>query len=360
MNNSFFMLPSSEQIALIEKTAAEHRIPSSMVEKDIWICWLLGNLFSMPVNMSFKGGTSLSKIFGLINRFSEDCDITIDYRHFYPEFDIINATRSQLKKISDNLKSKLREFICGNVRPFLQSKINELPSAGDFSLVLSDTGEDLRFYYPTLIANVLLTEEGHAISTEQGGAIYTENNARYLRDHVLIEFGARNSTEPCVKHQIAPYIANSSALGVAMPVGTVNVLSPLRTYFEKATLIHIECQKENTKPTPDRYARHWYDLFMLSHSKIGEAAFANLGILKSVVEIKNAFFHYSYASYEDCLSGKLKLVPKAAYIKSLKKDYDGMISAGMFIDEPPLFEDIIDSLAKLEESLNEKISVYFR
>tara|TARA_B100000949_G_C14249151_1_gene437262 strand:- start:469 stop:789 length:321 start_codon:yes stop_codon:yes gene_type:complete len=106
MDKSFFNLMIEERQFIISK-AAEHMDVSEMViEKDLWVCWLLEQLFTLPIQMVFKGGTSLSKVFNIIKRFSEDCDITIDYRDFAEkEIDLENTSRSQLKKISERLKN---------------------------------------------------------------------------------------------------------------------------------------------------------------------------------------------------------------------------------------------------------------
>ena len=111
MKANFFTLSSNEQLAIIRKASDKFDLPEIIIEKDLWICWVLEKLFSLPVQMVFKGGTSLSKVFGLIKRFSEDCDITIDYRNFQKDIDLSSLNRSQLKKLSDQLKEQIREYV---------------------------------------------------------------------------------------------------------------------------------------------------------------------------------------------------------------------------------------------------------
>ncbi len=108
------------------------------------------------------------------------------------------------------------------------------------------------------------------------------NSIVYLRDHVLVEFGIRNSTEPCENHQIVPYLIHSIGSEIIVPKPVINTLSPIRTFWEKVTLIHVECHRERLHQTPERLSRHWYDLYMLSHSHIGVEALERLDILESV------------------------------------------------------------------------------
>lgn len=328
MNNSFFLLPTTEKSMLFTQAAEQLDLSELIIEKDLWVCWLLEKIFSLPIQMAFKGGTSLSKVFDLISRFSEDCDITIDYREFNPTLDLANISRSQLKKISDQLKKQLQAYVSEVVLPHLQAYvIRELPSE-EFEIQLSEDGEQLRFYYPSL----------------------ANNHPGYLRDHVLIEFGMRNCTEPCEKHQIAPYlekISNSNSL----PKPIINTLSPLRTFWEKVTLIHVECNRDRFIKSPERLSRHWYDLYMLNHSWVVTQALERHDILKSVIEYKKAFFNASYANYDDCLNGHCKLIPSQENLTNLKTDFLMMVDAGMFYKEPPSFDEMISSLKKLESDI---------
>jgi hypothetical protein len=332
MSRSFFHLPADEKNTLITRAADKLDFSELIIEKDLWVCWLLEKIFSLPIQMAFKGGTSLSKVFNLINRFSEDCDITIDYRYFNQTIDLVNISRSQLKKISDELKKQLQVYVSGVVLPHLQDHvISELPNDG-FELQLSEDGEQLRFYYPSL----------------------ANGQAGYLRDHVLIEFGIRNCTEPCAKHQITPYLEQGLNTNIDLPKPIINTLSPLRTFWEKVTLIHVECNRDRFVKSPDRLSRHWYDLYILNNSWVVTQALARDDILNSVIEYKKAFFNASYANYDDCLDGHCKLIPSIDNLANLKSDFLMMIDAGMFYQDPPSFDEMIMSLKKLESDINLK------
>ena len=140
-----------------------------------------------------------------------------------------------------------------------------------------------------------------------------------------------------------------------MPKPIVNTLSPVKTFFEKATLIHVECHRDRMIQTPERLSRHWYDLFMLNNSWVGEKALNHPEILRSVIEHKKAFFNSSYANYDDCLIGKFCLIPHDGYLKSLGQDYTKMINAGMFHESPPKFDVLIKGISELEKNFNSKV-----
>jgi hypothetical protein len=281
--------------------------------------------------MAFKGGTSLSKVFGLINRFSEDVDITIDYRNFVKEFNFDEASRSQIKKTSDNLKEQMKIVAEMQIMPHLkmQSRLKFPNIQSDMSL--SEDGEKLRYFYPSVL----------------------KSNFGYLRDHVLIEFGIRNSSEPCDQYVILPLLTGVIDNSIILPKPSVSTLSPVRTFWEKATLIHVECNRKRLTQSPSRLSRHWYDLFMLYGSWVGEKAFIERKVLESVIQHKKAFFNTSYAHYDACLNGKLRLIPDDLEKISLERDYRKMNEAGMFSNEPPKFIDIMNVLLELETRFNQ-------
>ncbi|WP_205736002.1 nucleotidyl transferase AbiEii/AbiGii toxin family protein [Acidiferrobacter sp. SPIII_3] len=235
-----------------------------VLEKDVWVCWVLQTLFTMPgrLPMAFKGGTSLSKVFGAIARFSEDVDITLDYRGLDASFDAFaeGVSRNRLKKFSEDLKSCVRDHAHGVVMPHFQTVLAAEFDADAFRLEVSDDGEQLRVHYPTL-----------------------ESPGDYVGNSVLIEFGGRNITEPNEEHEVRPDI-EKHVTGLKFPRSTVSVLSPARTFWEKATLMHVECQRDEFRVSASRLSRHWYDLAMLADQVHGQAAVADRALLADVVK----------------------------------------------------------------------------
>ena len=173
----------------------------------------------------------------------------------------------------------------------------------------------------------------------------------YLGNSVLIEFGGRNITEPYAEHNVEPDIAQHLT-GLTFPCSTVRVLSPARTFWEKATLMHVECQRNEFRASAQRLSRHWYDLAMLADRDHGRMAIQDRALLEDVVKHKKAFYNAGYANYDACLVGQLRLIPEDEMLIALRDDFHRMISAGMFIGEPPTFETIVDSLRELETIIN--------
>lgn len=331
MNDYFFNLPAETQLAILKSAEDQLNMSDTVLEKDAWVCWLLEKLFTLPVQIAFKGGTSLSKVFGLIKRFSEDIDITVDYRNFRKNLDLMNTSRSQLKKISAELKVQLSTYIKMTVLPFLKNEIQSSFPNNEFEITLSDDGEKLRFYYPTVLNEKL----------------------NYFRDHVLIEFGIRNDTSPNEKYIIKPFLNEIIDKTILLPKATVDTLSPIRTFWEKATLMHVECHRDRIKQSPERLSRHWYALFIMENSWVGQEALLQNLVLENVIKHKKAFFNASYCHYDDCFNGNFRIIPNDIGIKSLANDFKHMCDAGMFIEDPPSFEDMIHSLRHLQIRIND-------
>lgn len=168
---------------------------------------------------------------------------------------------------------------------------------------------------------------------------------------ILIEFGGRNITEPNEEHEVRPDIAEH-VTELDVPHSKVSMLSAERTFWEKAALIHVECQRDEFRTGAERLTRRWYDLAMLASQNHGQTAAANRALLVDVVKHKKTFYNTSHANYDACLAGQFRLIPKDAALAALRDDFQRMIGAGIFIGEPPAFNVIIDRLTKLEAKLN--------
>ncbi|MBS0576867.1 MAG: nucleotidyl transferase AbiEii/AbiGii toxin family protein [Proteobacteria bacterium] len=333
MAEHFVRLPLSEQAEILNGLAPElGRLPL-VLEKDVWVCWALQQLFGMPerLPMAFKGGTSLSKVYGAIHRFSEDVDVTLDYRGFGHDLDPFDPAHSgtKLKKFSDQLKGFVRDHSRGVIVPFLETRLREEIPDGQAHVEVSDNGEEVRIYYPSAL-------------DKSGG---------YLTESVLIELGGRNITEPNAGHVIRPYIAEHLS-GLELPIATATVLAPERTFWEKATLIHVECHRKELKADAHRMSRHWCDLASLADHEIGSRAIANRDLLADVVKHKKVFYSTSYANYDACLAGGFRLAPTDALREAVGADLKAMIAGGMFYGEPPDFDAVMERLRVLEEAIN--------
>ena len=282
--------------------------------------------------MAFKGGTSLSKVFNAIQRFSEDIDVTIDFRSLDPTLEPFDhpLSNSQRQAMNGRLREVLRDHVLGSVKPHFEAQLRAEFSNREAHVEVDDGGEKLYVRYPSALGNGVDT---------------------YVRGAILIEFGGRNTTVPSTPWHIRPDLATEIP-ELLFPEAHPVVLDAERTFWEKVTLIHVECGRDHLRPGHERWARHWYDLALLAGSPIGDRALADRDLLRSVVEHKKVFYHTASANYEACLAGNLRLVPTGELSARLERDYEAMIDAGMFYANPPEFTVIIERLRQLEASIN--------
>jgi hypothetical protein len=275
--------------------------------------------------MAFKGGTSLSKVYGAIKRFSEDVYVTVDYKSLDKSIDPFDpkVSRTARDKYTELLKAKLAEHTKNVIRPYFENLVARLTEKPPKPVTISEDGEKLFIPYPSRFGTA---------------------------ESVFLEFGGRNVISPNEEHTLRPYI--SAALPeLQFPEATVRVLVPSRTFWEKATLIHVACIRSDPKLNADRQSRHWHDLAVLAGHNIGKIAIPDLQLLQDVVKHKNVFFRASYTNYEACLSGGLRLIPATPLLQALRVDYHKMIADGMFDGEPPTFDWIIARLDKLAKEI---------
>ena len=325
MAEPFLSLHARDKADILRTAAARSGRSAVILEKDVWVCWLLQVLFSIPDRhpMAFKGGTSLSKVYGIIDRFSEDVDITLDYRAFGDGFDPFapDVSKSRIRRFSDHLKDRVARYGREVVAPALGTAAERLATAEGHEVRVGDDGETIRFAYPSLV----------------------EGPTTCLASEVLLEFGGRNVIDPNEQHAIVPDIA-ALIPDLDYPTATVTVLSPARTFWEKATLIHVECHRRRLADRPDRLSRHWFDLACLARHDIGREALADRTLLEDVVRHKTVFFNASYAHYDRCLDGGLRLVPDDDQLTGLRSDYDAMRRARIVRADAPEFEALIDQI----------------
>ena len=333
MSEPFLLLEARDQSEILQTAATKCGRRATILEKDIWLCWVLHVLFSIPDHhpMAFKGGTSLSKVYGIIERFSEDVDITLDYRAFSDEFDPFapDISKTKIKRFSDRLKTFGIGYIQDVVIPALAKASKTLATCNQHRIRTEDSGEKVWFSYPAAV----------------------QNTNRYLESEVLLEFGSRNVIDPNEQHTIRPDIASVTS-EIDYPAATVTVLSPSRTFWEKATLIHVECNRHRLSVNPERLSRHWYDIACLGQHKFGGDAINDRSLLEDVIKHKKLFFNAGYSHYDDCLAGKLRLIPDKDKLQGLQSDYKEMYTAGILSEDAPDFESLIERVREIEIQVN--------
>ena len=339
--DAFVQLKPQERRIYFEKTATPGNLSAYIVEKDFWVCWTLKQLFGLPeigLHLIFKGGTALSKVFGMIERFSEDIDVSID--RGYLGFGGVNepeagGSNKEKQRRVDALKVACQRKIAEELEPALRAVMAGKIRAGEaWSLVSDPTDPDLQtllFQYPT---------------------VFPPEESRYIRRAVKIEMGARADHWPCDTKPITAYVAERFPAGFREVSYPVKVLSVERTFWEKATILHAEYHRPADKELPARLSRHYSDVSELIRKGVANDAAAHLDLLARVVQHKTLFFRSSWANYGTATPGALRIAPPEHRLKSLRDDYAKMQE--MFFAEPPEFDAVIAVLKQWESEFNKK------
>lgn len=338
--DSVARLPAGERADLFNETGARRGLSPSIPEKDFWVCWMLKRLFTLPgenPSLVFKGGTSLSKVYGVIQRFSEDVDLSFDRKHlgYAGDRDPSNApSRKKAEKLIEGLVADVERHIAEIFLPLLRETVAaQLGQRGETWDLFTDADpQTVIFRYPP--------------SLSAG----TYGDTAYINPVVRLELGACGDSWPAEQRQIRPYSAEEFPNIFRDPAVELTVLSAERTFWEKATLLHMECHREAGKRTGERLSRHYYDLALLADSEHGERALRDLGLLENVAKHKKVFFPAAWARYEEARPGSLRLVPRDDQRKDLNADYAKM--QPMIFDTPPDFADVLGRIATLEQRIN--------
>lgn len=337
--NKFLGLSDSDQEEAIRETAAQMRLHPTPIEKDFWVCYLLRELFALDCvkeHLIFKGGTSLSKAYGIIDRFSEDIDLSVHSSVFGidlgTDFSLLNASQKRIR-ISQLYKTAAR-FMDDTFIPELRKRLEQSLPEKNWRLQPHRRGDDnniILFKYKKLIHD---TKKPHSSSPE-----------------VQIEIGFRAEHDPAENKVVQPYIAEQFPTIFEDPTTPLKVISASRTFWEKATIYHAELSKPSDQPIRKHYARHAYDLHQLLNSEAGQESLHDGELLKKVCEHKAHFHASTHVDYTAAHTGGLKVFPTGSRQEELAADYKTMRDFFM-IDRPPPFEDILKSLKIIEQQTN--------
>lgn len=322
---SVALLPSAQRAELFAETAARRGMTPAIVEKDFWVCWTLGRLFSQPDLarlLMFKGGTSLSKVFNLIERFSEDIDLILDWREVAGEDPMAKRSKNSQERLNDAIAEEAQAFIAGPLLNEIKSTIEPVCSC------------------------TLADDDPHAINIAYPAAF----SDTYLRPAVLLEIGPLAAWLPHDQYQITPYAAEAFPKVFSAPKAAVSAIRAERTFWEKATILHAEAHRPEDRQQPLRYSRHYYDLAMMAASEVKAAALTDFALLEDVAAFKQKFYPSGWAHYELAKPGTLRLIPPAARLNAIKADYTQMRS--MIFGRYPNFDEIMQTLQNLENEIN--------
>ena len=325
--NKFYLKSKDDLRVLITNTARKKNISEAVIEKDYWVTYFLDYLFNenkWKEYFTFKGGTSLSKCFGIIQRFSEDIDLILDWRVLgYDKLEpwlIISNTKQD--KFNKEINEKTERFL---KEDFLTELIKDF-SQEDFEFEIDSLDpQTVLFSYPKIF------------------------DSNYLSQTIRLEIGSLAAWTPATNISIIPIIGDAYA-NIFKEKTNIRTVSVERTFWEKATILHHEANRPESSKMPHRYARHYYDMYKIANSKYKDKAIKDKELLRKVTEFKMKFYPRKWAKYEDAMDSKLRLVPDKFRFLELENDYKAM--SEMIYGEYPSFEEIIKILKDLETEIN--------
>jgi len=337
MRLAFVDLPPGERKVYIDEAAARRGLSPVIMEKDLWVCWLLSILFESSFRdaIVFKGGTSLSKVFGVINRFSEDIDLSLEPSFLgLDEPNEAAVSKGQASKWMDHAEAKctvaVRDTLAPEILFMIEKHLGKAESPWlTFEVDAHSNSPVLLFHYPTTQPPAL----------------------DYLKRSVKLEFGSLTEQRPTGTHVVRPWIADALPEAFADWHCEVVALDLHRTFWEKASILHAEHHRPADKVTPDRFARHYADTAALALHANASGALAQAAVRERVVRWKSRFFGSAWARYDLAVPPTFRLVPSSERQSTLHLDYRAM--RDMYMSEPTPFEEILSTLAIVERQINE-------
>ena len=339
MMDEFVKLPKEEQLAWINEAASRKGVTPTIIEKDYWVCWTLKEIFSINELKSiliFQGGTSLSKAHRLIERFSEDIDLTVD-RAFLgiSDSDIYENTRKKRDKLLQEIGSRLAIKLEVEVLPLLKTKFSESFSQlgierNNWSIQIDlEDNQNISFYYPKVINNPI---------------------EDYIKPTIKLEFRAKGEKEPSFNAYINSYLAQVTGHFHTEKI-EINTLKPERIFWEKVFILHAQHNISGDKTLSSRIMRHYYDVVMLAKHEIGREAIEDTELLCDVIRNKENCFPSKGLGYHTARVGSFRLSPPLHQIQTLKQDYQNTLE--MIFGTPPTFEQLINELSMIEKVIND-------
>lgn len=329
--NKFLTLTEAQRRTVFEQTAIRIKLPVSSIEKDFWVTEILNILYSLPYadKMVFKGGTSLSKVWGVIRRFSEDIDIAIDRSMFGIEGDV---TKKQLKKLRKASSVFVRDTLANDLTAAVKES-----GLSDFVTIKADPDGEGDATYPE-------PRQIHIIYK----SVLPYGTNSYLRDEVLLEVGARSLFEPTAKAKVESFVttvfphltSNNNTTQVVAAVAE-------KTFLEKAFLLH-ELFTTDGCWNANRKSRHLYDLCKMLEAGIANSATPNDELWETIRHHREVFTSIRDVDYTPDVRKRIVLTPPESVIEEWRNDYDTMVANMIYEDKVPTFSDILAGAAKIE------------
>jgi hypothetical protein len=323
--DNFQKLTGSEKKQIFEAVSDTTGIPAFAVEKDWWVTKTLALIFDMEVgkHLVFKGGTSLSKAWKLIERFSEDVDLAIDRSFFGFEGDLSKNQRTQLRKTAGTYVSEI--FLEDLKTAFLTNGIDGI----SIKLIAATNSDQdpriIEIYYPNVIPT-----------------------STYVEPRVQVEIGSRSLREPFTIQKFGSLVDETFTgrefTNRTLEVPTVNAE---RTFLEKVFLLHEEFNRPKDKIRVERLSRHLYDIYYLSKTGFAEKAINDKQLYETIVQHRHTFTRVGGVDYNSHNPTLINPIPPSDIIDAWRKDYKEMLESMIYEQNPPTFDELIENLQQL-------------
>ncbi|HLC43412.1 MAG TPA: nucleotidyl transferase AbiEii/AbiGii toxin family protein [Methylomirabilota bacterium] len=336
MPEHFFTLSDAERRDVLEVASNKSGRPVHLLEKDIWVVWALEVLFTSEIghHLVFKGGTSLSKAYQAIDRFSEDVDLTYDIRAIAS--DLVSGSVAALPRSNsqaDTWTRAIRERLTLWTKQTAAPLLEAAAEVSDSRAMVAVTDDTIEINYAPLMTY----------------------GTGYVSPIVKLEFGARSTGEPWEVHEISCDVAPHVS-GVSFPIATSQVMKAERTFWEKATSIHVYCVGGRFRNTT-RFSRHWYDLTRLARIGCAGRAIDDQSLAEQVAHHKSRFFREKDGNglvidYLSVVKGAIRLIPEDTHRDELADDYRRMTDDGLLVEPVESFDELIAECERLQDSMN--------
>jgi len=328
--SDWLRLSNEDRLAVFQETANRKGLPAAVIEKDWWVTLTLRIIFNMDLgpHLLFKGGTSLSKGWNLIDRFSEDIDIIVDSGFLGFPGAISNRKVNKLKLAS-------LEYVTNTFFEDLQSAFEKF---GITNMKFSISEKSVTHKDP-----IQIDIEYEPITKK----------VEYIQTRVQVEIGCRSLRDPFSEREIVSFVGSEfSDRDFADPHMSIPCVNPERTFLEKIFLLHEEFQRPIEKVRVDRLSRHLYDLTKIMSTEYSDLAFQDMKLYEKIVKHRKKFFKVGGVDYEKHQPKFINLIPPDHIYSDWKNDYNSM-KENMIYSESPSFEDLMSKIKSLQLRINQ-------
>lgn len=332
--NKFLELSDSQRKSVYESVAIKVGLPAQVIEKDFWVTAILQTVFTLPVakQLVFKGGTSLSKGWKLIERFSEDIDIAVDPIMLgVPEGDL---TKKQIKK----LRKTSSLFVLEQLTPMICEEVQREGLHSFITVDAQPNGEGDNTY-----------PEPRQIYLHYKSVF--DKALTYLRPDVVLEVSARSLIEPTEPIQI------KSILGEHLPVlpltdSVIHTAIPAKTFLEKVFLLHELFSVPRHGMIAEHKSRHLYDLYVMMNKDFAKKAVIDDILWESIRHHREIYTSVRDIDYTPDVRKRLRLIPREDILDTWRADYDAM-KESMIYGNKPSFDELLEGISELQRVFRE-------